>query len=80
MSGLDGQGWPQELTAADAVNTLRHIADDHPCCAVSLLEIIGWLETICPHCGQERTYYDGWNCPTEGCDSLHNASSHVSRP
>jgi hypothetical protein len=35
-------------------------------CAVSML-------VACPHCGAARTYYDGWNCPTEGCDSLHNA-------
>lgn len=22
----------------------------------------------CPKCGATRLYYDGWNCPTEGCD------------
>ncbi|MFA9262807.1 MAG: hypothetical protein ACEQSB_05695 [Undibacterium sp.] len=45
MSGLDGLGWSQEITAEDAVNTLRHIADDHPCCAVTLAEIIAWIES-----------------------------------
>jgi hypothetical protein len=22
----------------------------------------------CPKCKTTRTFYDGWNCPTEGCD------------
>lgn len=72
MSGLDGNGWPAEMTAGEAANTLNHIADDHPCCAVAIAEIVAWLETLCPKCNAARTYYDGWKCPTENCDSLHN--------
>lgn len=44
MSGLDGLGWEQEITAEDAVNTLMHIADDHPCCRVAIAAIIEWVE------------------------------------
>lgn len=46
MSGLDGLGWPSEMTASEAANTLRFIADDHPCCAPAIAEIVAWLETL----------------------------------
>lgn len=29
----------------------------------------------CPKCGTERIYYDGWNCPTEGCDEAPNLTT-----
>lgn len=44
MSGLDGQGHPEPMTAEGAANTLKFIADDHPCCAHALGEIVAWLE------------------------------------
>ncbi len=37
-------------------------------------------ESECPRCHATRTYYDGWNCPTEGCDSLPNASAMAPPP
>ena len=69
MSGLDGQGHPEPMTAEGAANTLKFISDDHPCCAHALKDIILWLESLCPKCGAERVYYDGWNCPGERCNS-----------
>ena len=68
MSGLDGQGHPEPITAECAANTLKYIADDHPCCAHALEEITIWLESLCPQCNAPRMYYDGWNCPNERCD------------
>lgn len=44
MSGLDGLGHPERMTAEGAANTLKYIADDHPCCAHALGEIVVWLE------------------------------------
>lgn len=60
---FDGDFWEAfevDFTAED-VAKLDTVGD--------ILAFIEWIETICPHCGQSRTYYDGWNCPTEGCDS-----------
>jgi hypothetical protein len=34
-------------------------------------------ESQCPKCHATRIYYDGWNCPTEGCDSLPNATAQL---
>ena len=57
------------MTAEGAANTLKYIADDHPCCAHALEEITLWLESLCPKCNAPMTYYDGWHCPTENCDT-----------
>lgn len=67
MSGLDGLGWEKQINAIEAANTLKFVSDDHACCAVALEPIIAWLESLCPNCNAERTYYDGWHCPTGNC-------------
>ena len=76
MSGLDGQGHPEPMTAEGAANTLKYIADDHPCCAHALEEITLWLESLCPKCNAPMTYYDGWHCPTENCDTNQPPEGH----
>ena len=36
--------WPG--TPSEAANSLKHIAADHPCCAVTLNAIIAWLGNV----------------------------------
>ena len=60
MSGLDGQGWPADMTARVAANVLKTTAET----SLEILEVVAWLESLCPTCNTPRTYYDGWHCPT----------------
>jgi hypothetical protein len=38
----ENKEWPE--TPSEAVNSLKHIAADHPCCAVTINAIIAWFE------------------------------------
>lgn len=88
MSGLDGLGHPEPMTAGGAANTLKFIADDHPCCAHALAEIVCWLESQpkqvnsseqdllpCPFCGSAATFQEALD--GHGCE-FHPARWQVS--
>jgi len=65
----------------DSVNPAIFVRGDAEYCAQcgGYIRLIcdGFGHRECPDCGEERTYYDGWNCPTEGCDSLQNGDGSV---
>ena len=62
MSGLDGLGHPEPMTAASAAYSLRFVADDHSCCAHALVEIIAWLEHAKPETRCVCGFCDGKEC------------------